>query len=142
MLTDDIAAANGVKPDRFAIAFPDISLASVHGSASEVPAEGTGDHFAEPERCAGRRVDLVAMVRLEDLHVVSVTERARSRLDEPERDVYAGRHVRCLYDRDLSRRRHDTFILLRRKTGRPDPHPHPLLHPLFPVLAPPSTTPY
>src|SRR5207245_9186188 len=52
MLTGDIAAANGVKPDRLGIAFTDLSFASVHGCASEVPAEGAGDHFAELERGA------------------------------------------------------------------------------------------
>src|SRR5438034_6485884 len=66
------------------------------------------------------------MVCFEDLHVVSVTEGARGRLDKPERDVNAGRHVRRLHDRDLSRRRRDTFILLRRKSGRSDHHAHAL----------------
>src|SRR2546425_555102 len=133
MLTDDIAAANGVKPDRPGIAFPHHSFAFVHGSATEVPAEGAGDHFAELERRARRRIDLVSMVCFEDLHVVSVTERERGRLDKSERDVHARRHIRRLYDRDLSRRRRDTPLLLRRKTGRSDNHAHTLLQALFQV---------
>src|SRR5207245_9873226 len=103
MLTDDIAAANGVKPDRPGIALPHHSVAFVHGSATEVPAEGAGDHFAELERRARRRIDLVSMVCFEDLHIVSVTERERGRLDKSERDVDARRHIPPLYHRDLSR---------------------------------------
>ncbi len=73
------------------------------------------------------------MVRFENLHIVSIAERARGGLGEPERDVYARRHVRRLHDRDLSRRRHDTFILLRRKTGRSDHHAHAFFQALFQV---------
>src|SRR6266436_3609946 len=73
------------------------------------------------------------MVCFEDLHVVSVTERARSRLDKPERDVHAHRHVRRLYDRDLSRRGRDAFILLRGETGHYDHNAHALLQALLQV---------
>src|SRR5258708_39873490 len=71
------------------------------------------------------------MVRFEDLHIVTIAERARGRLDKLECDVYARRHVRRLYDRDLSRRRRDTLILLRRKTGRSDHHARALFQALF-----------
>src|SRR6267143_3470465 len=54
MLTDDITAANGVKPDRLGIAFTDLSFASVHRNAREVPAEGARDHIADLERRARR----------------------------------------------------------------------------------------
>src|SRR5207302_1716232 len=50
------------------------------------------------------------MVCFEDLHVVSFTERACGSLDKPEGDVHARRHVRRLYDRDLSRRRRELEI--------------------------------
>src|SRR5437879_8180186 len=133
MLTDDIAAANGVKPDRLGIAFTDLSFAFVHGIASESPSGGAGDHFSEVERLARRCIDLVPMVCFEDLHVVSVTERERGRLDKSERDVHARRNIRRLYDRDLSRRLRDTPLLLRRKTGRSDDHAHTLLQALFQV---------
>src|SRR6266702_5701633 len=73
------------------------------------------------------------MVCFEDLNVVSVTERARSRLDKPERDVHAHRHVRRLYDSDLSRRGRDAFILLRGETGCSDHHAHALLQALLQV---------
>src|SRR5882762_7644766 len=63
MLTDDIPAANGMKPDRLGIAFTDLALASVYGGAGEIPAESARDRIAELERRTRRRIDLVAMVR-------------------------------------------------------------------------------
>ena len=48
------------------------------------------------------RIDLVAMVRFEDLDVVARVERSRRKLDEAEQQVHADAHVRRQHDRRSS----------------------------------------
>ena len=66
------------------------------------------------------------MVRLDDLHVVSVPERARRGLGKLERNVHSDRHVRRKHDRYLFCGRFDERKLAGRKTRCPDHHAHAL----------------
>ena len=77
------------------------AFARVDGAFLEVAAQRVGDHLAHLERGARGRVDLVAVVRLDDLDVVAGGERLGRHLEQLEGDVDAHAHVGRHHDRDV-----------------------------------------
>jgi hypothetical protein len=68
---DDVAAADRRKADRRRVALAGDAFAGVHGAQLQVAAKRGGDDLAHRKRRAARRIDLVAVVRLDDLDVVA-----------------------------------------------------------------------
>src|SRR5438128_2389978 len=89
VIADDVAASEGVHADLGWIARARTPFAPVHPASV---ARGSHD-LAEANRGAARRVDLGAVVRLYDLHVVSGTERRERLLDERREHVHPDAHV-------------------------------------------------
>ncbi len=71
----------------------------------QVAAERAGHDFAHLQRGAGRRVDLVAVMRLDDLDVVAFRETLRGHLQQLHRHVDAHAHVGREHDRGVARQR-------------------------------------
>src|SRR5271169_2277642 len=67
MVADDVAAANRGKADGGRIAFARYAFAGIHRAIVELAAERLGDYLAHRERRARRRIDLVTVMRLDDL---------------------------------------------------------------------------
>ena len=93
VLADDVAAADGGEADGAPVALARVPLAAVDGALAEVAAEGLGDDLAQPQGSARGGVDLVAVVRLDDLDVAVVAQHARGDLHQLEAQVDAGAHV-------------------------------------------------
>src|SRR3982751_1337175 len=71
VVAHDVAAAHGGKADGQRVALTRHAFAGIDTAVLEVAAQRTGDHFAHLERGAGGRVNLVAMVGLDDFDVVA-----------------------------------------------------------------------
>ncbi len=123
VIADDVAAAHGREADRLRIAFAGGALASVDRDAPKVAPERLRNHLAHLQRGTGRRVDLVPMVRLDDLDVVFVSEYAGCHLEQAQRDVHADAHVRREHDRNRLGRARDRRASGIVEPGRSDHHP-------------------
>ena len=78
---------------------------------------------AEHQRGAGRRVDLLVVVHLEDLDVVVVVERRRHALDQSGEQIDAEAHISGLDDgRALARLRDQRFLFGGMAGGADDVH--------------------
>ncbi len=86
----------------------------------EVDAAPLGRRRAEQQRGARRRVDLVAMVHLDDLDVPILAEPRRRVADQVGEQVDAERHVRRLKHRDRLGGRVDRHEMLGAEPGRAD----------------------
>jgi hypothetical protein len=76
VVADDVAAADGGEADGRRVALAGDAFAAVHGAQwLQVAAERGGHHLAHLQRGAAGRVDLVAVVRLDDLDVVALCQR-------------------------------------------------------------------
>ena len=87
----------------------------------KIDAASGGRRLAEQQRRAGRRVDLVAVMHLEDLDVeVARVERPRRLFDQDRQQVDAEAHIARLDDRRVARRRGDPGVVVRAAAGRAD----------------------
>ena len=77
----NIAAAYGFETDGFPISRAGLSFATVNGALRQVAAERLGDHLPHFERGAGGCIDLVAVMRLDDLDIDAVAEHARGHVE-------------------------------------------------------------
>src|SRR5690606_22542447 len=77
VLADHVAAPQGQHPDLARRAWADQALASEAAVLAQIAPEGGGHGFGEPERRPRGRVLLVAVMRLEDLHVEALAQRPR-----------------------------------------------------------------
>ena len=97
-----------------------MAVADPHRMLGEVDAAPLGRGFAEEQRGAGRRVDLVAVVHLEDLDVEIVVERLRRLADEHGEEIDAEAHVARLDHRRVTGRGDDLRLVLRADAGGAD----------------------
>ena len=84
--------------------------------------QGRSDHLAQLERGAGGRVDLVPVVRLDDLDVEVLAEDPRRRLGQLVHGIDADGEVGRHDQRDALRRVGDALFLCIRKAGGADHH--------------------
>jgi hypothetical protein len=89
------------KPMVDGIALAGDAFAGEHGAFLQVAAQRVGDHLAHLERGARRRIDLVAVVRLDDLDVVAGGHGLGGHLEQLEGDVDAHAHVGRHHDGDV-----------------------------------------
>ena len=104
VLADHVAAPQGQHPNLARRAWADQALASEAAVLAQIAPEGGGHGFGEPERRPRGRVLLVAVMRLEDLHVEALAQRPRRLLDEAEEELDPHRHVGRVQDRNPLRR--------------------------------------
>ena len=86
----------------------------------EIDAAPFRRRLAEKQRRAGRRVDLVAMVHLENLDVEIGVERLRRLADERGEEIDAEAHIAGLDDHRLARRGDELRLVVGRKPGGAD----------------------
>src|SRR5690606_30763004 len=98
VVADDIAAAYYREADAAGFTRAGFAVASPVGDVGQIFAPGVGDRFAHGQRRSRGRVDLVAMVGLEDFDVVTAIEQTGRHFKQLERDVHADTHVRCEHD--------------------------------------------
>src|SRR3546814_4784138 len=75
VISDDIAAADRLEADRLAIACTGVAVALVNRAFGEIAADAACHRLAHHQRRAARRIDLVAVMRFDDLDVEVVAER-------------------------------------------------------------------
>src|SRR5690606_20781840 len=91
--------ANRREADRGRIALAGDAVALEHSDLIEIAPQRIGDHLAHSQGGAGGGIDLVAMVRLDDLDVVAAREDAGGDLEQFERGIDADAHVGSEHDR-------------------------------------------
>src|SRR5690606_2498960 len=89
---------------------------------------GRRDGLAHFQGRAGRRVHLVAVVRLEDFHVVARIQDARRDVEQLERGVHAHAHVGGEHDGDLLGRHFDGGAAVVVEAGGADDHAGAVAH--------------
>jgi hypothetical protein len=117
VVADDVAAAQRREADAARAA---LAVAVVDGAAVERLALRGSDDLAHAQRRAARRVDLHAVMRLDDLDVEALGERARRDVDQLHDHVDADAHVRRHDDRDVLGMRRDLCLLGGVEAGRAD----------------------
>ena len=117
MVADDVATAQRREADR---SVPALAVAVVRGDVLERLFLRCGDDLAHLQRGAARRIDLHAVVRLDDLDVESFGERAAGDVEQLQHDVDADAHVGREDDRDVLGVRRDRALLRRIESGRAD----------------------
>ena len=120
VLADDAAAAQGGKADVAAPARAGVAVAHAHADVVELDAAALGGGLAEHQRRAGRGIDLVPVVHLEDLDVEVGVERFGDLAREGRQQVDAEAHVAGLDDGGVARGRGDLGLVRGRETGGAD----------------------
>ena len=123
MVADDVAAPDGREADRLAVTLAGHALTAIDRTGVEIAAEGIGDNLTHPQRGARRRINLEAVVGLDDLHVVALVEDPGRHVEQLEHRVHADRHVRREHHRDLLGSRGDGRLAVGREAGGADHHP-------------------
>jgi hypothetical protein len=101
MVTDDIAAAQGGETDGARITLAGDALAAINGAGIQVTPQCVGDDFAHPQRGAGRRIDLVPVMRFDNLDIELVIQHARRHVQQLQRQIDADTHVGREHDGNL-----------------------------------------
>jgi hypothetical protein len=101
VVTDDVAAADGGEADARRVALAGDAFARVDRAVLQVAAERLGQHLAHLQRGAAGRVDLVAVVGLDDLDVVALVASAARPCPAAQHDVDAHAHVGRQHDGDV-----------------------------------------
>ena len=120
MLAGDIAAAQHCKADIAGAACACLSLADHVGDIVELYAAATGRRLAKRQRGAGRRIDLVVMVGLQNLDIPSIDKLRGNLLDQLAEKGDADGCVRAIDKRDAVRRRAQRRLVLIGQAGRAD----------------------
>ena len=118
MLAGDIAAAQHCKADIAGAACACLSLADHVGDIVELYAAATGRRLAKRQRGAGRRIDLVVMVGLQNLDIPSIDKLRGNLLDQLAKKGDADGCVRAIDKRDAVCRRTQRCLVLIGQAGR------------------------
>ncbi len=102
-------------------------LAAVDGAFLQVTTERIGHHLAHAQRGTGRRIHLVAVMRLDDLDIHRITEYPGRHVEQLQAQVDADTHVRGQHHGDVVRGQGDLCLLVLAETGRADHHAPPCL---------------
>ena len=98
VLADHGAAAQAGKADVAGLARAGLAIAAARRMRREIDAAAFRRRAAEHQRGAGRRVDLLVVMHLEDLDVEAVIERLRHALGQRRQQIDAEAHVAGLHD--------------------------------------------
>ena len=115
-----VAAAQRRKADIAALTRAGDAVAHALAPASKIDVAPGRGCLAERKRCAGGRVDLVAVMHLDDFDVVIVAQAARRVLDEREEPVDAEAHIGRPENRRRFRRRVQRLLRFIVETGGAD----------------------
>src|SRR5690606_15399958 len=124
----DVPAPDGGETDAGGVALAGDAVALEHPDLVEPATERLGDDLPHAQGGAGGRVDLVPMVRLDDLDVVAGREDAGGQLEQLEGGVDADAHVRGEDDRHRIGRGLDRGAPRVVEAGRADDRAHPVAH--------------
>src|SRR5690606_13984361 len=99
-----------------------LPFAAVDGDFLQIAPERIGHHLTHAQGGAGRRIDLVPVVRLDDLDVDLVAEHPRGGVQQLEAKIHANAEVGGEDDRDLLGRGSETLLLVHGKSSGADHH--------------------
>ena len=91
------------KPMVARLARAGVTIARALGLRLQIDLAACGRRLAEQQRGAGRRIDLLVVMHLDDLDVEFLTERRRDLLRQHREQIDAEAHVAGLHDRGLFR---------------------------------------
>lgn len=89
VITDNISSADRAKSNRVAISGTGAALAPVNGCFLKVSAERGSNHLAQTECRARRGIDLVTVMRFDDLHIDAIAKRHRGGFGQSKGQVHA-----------------------------------------------------
>ena len=110
------------------------ALASVDRHFLKVPAERLGYHLAHAQGGAGRRIDLVPVMGLDDLDIHFVAQHPCRGIQKLQAKVHADAEVGSEDDRDILRRLGQQQLLVGAEAGGADDHRPARLAALLDVL--------
>lgn len=110
------------------------ALASVDRHFLEVPAERLGHHLAHAQGGAGRRIDLVPVMGLDDLDIHFIAQHPCRGIQKLQTKVHADAEVGSEDDRDILRRFGQQQLLVGAEAGGADDHRAARLAALLDVL--------
>ena len=93
VVTNDVAGTDRAKPNGVAIARAGPTLAAENRDLGKITAQCLGYDLSETKRRTRRRIDLVTMMRLDNLNIGIIAQRLGRGLGEFEREVHAWRKV-------------------------------------------------
>src|SRR5450755_2144119 len=118
VIADDIAPAQRREADRARLAFAGDAMPRVDSVGLQASLERRGGGFAELQRRARGRVDLVPMMHFHDFDIVVVAEALRRDLDQLGQYRHADAHVRRIDDGDRAREIIERATVRLRQSGR------------------------
>ena len=124
MVADDIPAARRGKADRPRLAFAGHAVAAEYAIILEVAPKRLRCRVAQQQRGARRRVDLVPVMHLDDLHVVADAQELRALLDQAQEHVDAHAHIRRENDSNRFSEVGERALVGGRQAGRADHRRH------------------
>ena len=100
MIADDIPAANGGETNSARHPLAGIAFTCVNCDFGELSAERSRDHLTHLQRSAGRRINLVPMVCLNNFYVVTRVQIQclGRRLQQFESNVHTHAHIGSKYN--------------------------------------------
>ncbi len=122
MVAHDVPGTHSREADGLARPRPGLAFATIDGNLLQIAPERLGHHLPHAQSGAGRRINLVPVMRLDDLDIHIVTQHARRGIQQLEAQIDANAEVGGEDDRDLSGRRDQALLLFRRKAGGTDHH--------------------
>lgn len=117
MLADDVAAANCRESDIALAPGPGDPVAATVRNFAERAAPAFGSGFAQHQGCSRWRIDLLVVVRLNDLDVKVVAQRRRNLARQSQKQVHTKRHVPRSHHNRVTGRGIDRGKIRVRQTG-------------------------
>ena len=91
MVTDDVSGADRAEPNRVAIPSTGPTFSAIKRNLGKIPPQRLGHDLSQTERRARRCVDLVTVMRFNNLDIDAVAQRLGRRLGQFESEI----HTRC-----------------------------------------------
>ena len=91
VVTDDVSGADRAEPNRVAIPSTGPTFAAIKRDFGEIPPQRLGHDLSQAERRTRRCVNLVAVMRFNNLDIDAIAQRLGRRLGQFESKI----HARC-----------------------------------------------
>jgi Fur family transcriptional regulator, ferric uptake regulator len=122
VIANDISATHGGETDGLSIALTSHTLTPVYGTRLQVAPERLSHHFPHAQGSTGWRINLQAVMSLDDFDVVAFIKDTGSHIQQLEDGIHTDGHIRRKNNWNILRCSSDFSLAIRRKAGRADDH--------------------